>query len=70
MKDKAENFIFEIAQNIIVNKSRTELIQQYLVKVKSTNKELTKREAFKDMLNRYAANTPDCKKVLLQKIRC
>ena len=36
---------------------KTELIQQYRQKVLSANKELTKKEAFKDLLNRlYASN--------------
>jgi hypothetical protein len=38
-------------------KDKTILIKEYLQKVKSTNKELTKKEAFKDLLNRlYAGN--------------
>lgn len=31
---------------------KTDLIKEYLSKVKSANKELTKKEAFKDLLNR------------------
>ena len=41
-----------------MKKDRKTLILDYLTKVKSANKELTKREAFKDLLNRlYAGNT-------------
>ena len=36
---------------------KTDLIRQYLLKVKTANKELTKKEAFKDLLNRlYSAD--------------
>ncbi len=35
---------------------KTKLIQEYLQKVKSANKESTKKEAFKDLLNRLYAN--------------
>ena len=38
-------------------KDKSDLIKEYLKKVKSANKELTKKEAFKDLLNRlYAGN--------------
>jgi hypothetical protein len=38
-------------------KEKTILIKEYLHKVKAANKELTKKEAFKDLLNRlYAGN--------------
>ena len=38
-------------------KDKTILIKGYLQKVKTANKELTKKEAFKDLLNRlYAGN--------------
>ncbi len=41
-----------------------ELIREYRQKIKAANKELTKKEAFKDLLNRlYAANT-ETKKVV------
>ncbi|HVO75496.1 MAG TPA: hypothetical protein VMT35_15810 [Ignavibacteriaceae bacterium] len=33
-------------------KIKTDLIKEYLSKVKSANKELTKKEVFKDLLNR------------------
>jgi hypothetical protein len=37
-------------------KDKTILIKEYLQKVEAANKELTKKEAFKDLLNRlYAA---------------
>lgn len=35
---------------------KTKLIKEYLQKVQSANKELTKKEAFKDLLNRLYAN--------------
>jgi hypothetical protein len=38
-----------------MKQSKTELIAQYLHKVKEANKELTKKEAFKDLLNRLYA---------------
>ena len=45
-----------------MNKTRTELIQPYLLKVKAANKEAIKREAFKDLLNRlYSANEETAK---------
>ena len=38
-------------------KDKTILIKEYLQKVEAANKELTKKEAFKDLLNRlYAGN--------------
>jgi methylase of polypeptide subunit release factors len=41
-----------------VKKDRVLHIQEYFTKVKAANKELTKREAFKDLLNRlYSGNT-------------
>jgi len=41
-----------------VQRKKEDLIQAYFVKIKSANKELTKREAFKDLLNRlYSGNT-------------
>src|SRR5690606_39287344 len=36
--------------------NKTNLIIEYLHKVKKANKELTKKEAFKDLLNRLYAN--------------
>ena len=38
-----------------MGKTQTDLIIQYYNKVKSANKELTKKEAFKDLLNRLYA---------------
>jgi len=36
---------------------KTDLIRQYLLKVRTANKELTKKETFKDLLNRlYVAD--------------
>ncbi len=36
--------------------NKSDLIKKYLSKVKSANKELTKKEAFKDLLNRLYVN--------------
>ncbi|MBS1809920.1 MAG: SAM-dependent DNA methyltransferase [Acidobacteria bacterium] len=41
-----------------------ELIREYRQKIKSANKELTKKEAFKDLLNRLYAETTETKKVI------
>lgn len=52
------NFSSEI-QSIyvtIMQPDKNKLIKEYLVKVKSANKELTKKEAFKDLLNRLYAS--------------
>jgi len=51
MQNDKEKIIFDIAQNWKVNITRTELIQQYLTKVKAANKEHTELKAFKDLLN-------------------
>lgn len=46
-----------IFKNKPVKKDKNELIQEYFTKIKTAHKELTKREAFKDLLNRlYASN--------------
>ena len=37
----------------------TRLIKEYLKKVKAANKELTKKEAFKDLLNRLYHNSTE-----------
>ncbi len=39
--------------------NKTDLIKEYLIKVKKANKELTKKEAFKDLLNRLYVNDKD-----------
>src|SRR3990170_4957575 len=39
-----------------MTKNKKEHIKEYLHKVKSANKELTKKEAFKDLLNRLYSN--------------
>ena len=38
---------------------KTDLIRQYLAKVRTANKELTKKEAFKDLLNRLYGTDRD-----------
>ncbi|MBK9099489.1 MAG: hypothetical protein IPM14_15520 [bacterium] len=43
---------------------KTELIQEYLQKVKKANKESTKKEAFKDLLNRLYANEKELLKLI------
>ena len=44
--------------------SRTDLLLGYLQKVRSANKELTKKEAFKDLLNRLYQHSPEIVRVL------
>lgn len=43
---------------------RTELITKYREKVKSANKELTKKEAFKDLLNRLYSGEKEIEKII------
>jgi inosine-uridine nucleoside N-ribohydrolase len=45
-------------------KDKSVLILEYLTKIKSANKELTKREAFKDLLNRLYANNAETSKII------
>ena len=45
-------------------KDKTILIKKYLQKVKSANKELTKKEAFKDLLNRLYAGNPETESII------
>jgi type I restriction-modification system DNA methylase subunit len=40
------------------------LINEYFIKVKASNKELTKKEAFKDLLNRLYSNDPEIKRII------
>ncbi|RYF87455.1 MAG: restriction endonuclease [Chitinophagaceae bacterium] len=47
-----------------MKKDRKELIQEYFTKVKAANKELTKREAFKDLLNRLYAGNEEIEKII------
>jgi type I restriction-modification system DNA methylase subunit len=47
-----------------MDKEKTEIIKSYLSKVKSANKELTKKEAFKDLLNRLYGNDKEIVKVI------
>ena len=44
--------------------SKTEHILDYLRKIKGANKELTKKEAFKDLLNRLYASDADVVRVV------
>ena len=43
---------------------RTELINNYRNKVKAANKELTKKEAFKDLLNRLYAGEKEIEQII------
>lgn len=47
-----------------MKKDRILLIQEFLIKVKAANKESTKREAFKDLLNRLYSNIPEVEKII------
>jgi hypothetical protein len=47
----------------VINK-RTDLINNYRVIVKSANKELTKKEAFKDLLNRLYAGEKEIERII------
>jgi SAM-dependent methyltransferase len=49
-------YIFQIQLHINMDIDKINLIKQYLGKIKSANKELPKKEAFKDLLNRLYAN--------------
>lgn len=46
--------------------SKVELIQNYLYKIEHSNKELTKKEAFKDLLNRLYAGNPEIAELIDQ----
>lgn len=46
------------------NKDKTDLILQYLAKVKAASKEATKREAFKDLLNRLYFGDVEIEKII------
>jgi len=46
------------------NKDKSDLILQYFVKVKSASKEATKREAFKDLLNRLYFGDTEIEKII------
>lgn len=43
---------------------KLKLIKEYLIKVKSANRELPKKEAFKDLLNRLYINSPEILKII------
>ena len=45
-------------------KDKSVLIREYLNKVKSANKELTRKEAFKDLLNRLYVGNAETQSVL------
>ncbi len=47
-----------------MEKDKSALIREYLVKIKSASKEPTKREAFKDLLNRLYAGNSETAKVI------
>lgn len=47
-----------------MSKQRTELIKSYFQKVKAANKELTKKEAFKDLLNRLYSGEKEIEKII------
>ena len=47
-----------------MKKDRITLIQDYFVKIKSANKESTKREAFKDLLNRLYVGIEEIEKIV------
>jgi hypothetical protein len=44
--------------------SRTEHIKEFIGKIKSANKEFTKKEAFKDLLNRLYADNAETKEII------
>ncbi|HUZ60316.1 MAG TPA: hypothetical protein VMU83_16210 [Hanamia sp.] len=45
-------------------KDKSVLIKEYLTKIKSANKELAKKEIFKDLLNRLYAGNSETEKVI------
>ena len=47
-----------------MSQTRTEHIKEFLGKIKSANKEFTKKEAFKDLLNRLYAENEETKSVI------
>src|SRR5690348_4358658 len=47
-----------------MSKHRSELIKSYYKKVKTANKELTKKEAFKDLLNRLYSGENEIEKII------
>lgn len=47
-----------------MSKHRSELIKSYYTKVKTANKELTKKEAFKDLLNRLYSGENEIEKII------
>lgn len=51
-------------KNVSNKKDKTILIQEYLTKIKSASKEYTKREAFKDLLNRLYSTDAEMVKII------
>ncbi|MCK9426890.1 MAG: N-6 DNA methylase [Ignavibacteriaceae bacterium] len=47
-----------------MDKEKTQIFKSYLSKVKSANKELTKKEAFKDLLNRLYGSDKEIEKII------
>jgi len=45
-------------------KDKTILIKEYFTKIKGANKELAKKEAFKDLLNRLHAGNPETESII------
>ena len=45
-------------------KDKSEHIGQYFLKIKAANKEATKREAFKDLLNRLYFGEPEVERII------
>ena len=47
-----------------MSKTQNDIILKYYNKVKAANKELTKKEAFKDLLNRLYSNDKDIEQII------
>ncbi len=47
-----------------MSQTRTEHIKEFLQKIKNANKEFTKKEAFKDLLNRLYADNEETRSVI------
>jgi hypothetical protein len=48
----------------IMKSEKQELISAYLLKIKSANKEYTKKEIFKDLLNRLYSGDKEIKSII------
>ncbi len=55
---------FAQSPKLMAVKDKIILIQDYLNKIKSASKEFTKREAFKDLLNRLYAADPETSRII------